>query len=414
MTPELSVVGWLALLILALPIFFVTRQPDVWTILGVALVLRVGFVFYNTYISTLQTDDFEGYAAITSAYGWDSIWAVAGANSKAYYFFCSLVYFGFGRNPLLLQNINVALSLASILLLIYTARDIAGWRAARLTGWAVALAPFSIIYSSVILREATVIFPAVLGVRFWVLAMQQRRLIYHVITLLCFGISALFHYGCIALVFAWGLLPSVYHFLRQPTLLQKVVTAGLAGLASTIVLFVLYYFGVLDIFMADKIELSELSAGGLGEGLQVAARGRASYLHGLVIASPLDMAWQLPIRMVYLLFTPFPWMVESLVDAAGFIDALIYLALILLCFLFYKRILRQPILVAMLVCFTLAIGVFSVGTSNYGTAIRHRAKFYPMLCLIAICAATMREGPYFLHRTKIVPLRSRDLRTRSK
>jgi hypothetical protein len=88
-------------------------------------------------------------------------------------------------------------------------------------------------------------------------------------------------------------------------------------------------------------------------------------------------------RIIYFFFSPFPWDVRKLNQLLGLIDSFIYMYLI---YQIYKGfILRRSVL--KLNKFFVILGilfiVYSWGVSNYGTGLRHRAKFAPVLVALA-------------------------------
>ncbi|MBQ2513689.1 MAG: hypothetical protein II535_00685, partial [Bacteroidales bacterium] len=97
-----------------------------------------------------------------------------------------------------------------------------------------------------------------------------------------------------------------------------------------------------------------------------------------------------PVRMFYLLFSPLPTDWRGLSDVVVFcVDSLVYLVLAVMMFwpplLGKERQLRRFISYAVL----LMTFVFALGTSNAGTAVRHRAKFLPAMALVAACSKRM-------------------------
>ena len=122
---------------------------------------------------------------------------------------------------------------------------------------------------------------------------------------------------------------------------------------------------------------------GLAHHQEVAARDRAVYLQGMKMYTMFDVFWQTPIRVIYFLFTPFPWMIKQFIDLFGLVDALLYVWLVV-CLWKLRRFVFQNSNAKVLGLFILAgITVFAIATSNYGTALRHRAKFAPLLIALA-------------------------------
>lgn len=388
-----AAIALIALFFLIVPVFAFERRPKFLLILGVALSLRVAFVLFNTYVSTRVTDDFEGMAANSVMYGWSGMFEALGPNSALYKSFCTAVYLVFGRNPLLLQFINVALSIYTILIAIRLTDRLTQRKFAEIVGWTLTLFPISIIFSSVILREAFVVFPAMLGISIWAAALKENNVLKHALALGCFFVAFAFHYGCLAFIIAWAMLPAIYQFMKQKNLAMRIFMAAGLGTASLSIVVLLYFTGVIDALM-PKGELSSITAEGIGDKLQHASRDRAAYLSSMTVTSPASLVWQLPIRMVFLNFTPFPWMVTAVVDVVGLLDAFFYITLFYIIFTTRRFIITRPLYIALLGCYITCIAMFSIGTSNYGTAMRHRAKFMPILVIVA--AAGLHHRREFL------------------
>jgi len=117
--------------------------------------------------------------------------------------------------------------------------------------------------------------------------------------------------------------------------------------------------------------------------------GRTHYLHGLVPESYFDLVWQTPVRVIFFMFTPFPWMIENLSDALGFLDACIYLLLAFYSFKGIKKLFRTKKVETACIVFLLfgIVAMYAWGVVNYGTAWRHRAKLAPFMIVIASTAA---------------------------
>ena len=114
-------------------------------------------------------------------------------------------------------------------------------------------------------------------------------------------------------------------------------------------------------------------------------RGRAQYLGGMSVNNVFDFIWQTPIRIIFFYLTPFIWMISTVGDLVGLLDAL------LLFFLIYYSIKslyvtagkQKNLIKGLLIAFIVISIVFSWGTSNYGTAIRHRQKMLVLLIPLA-------------------------------
>jgi len=161
----------------------------------------------------------------------------------------------------------------------------------------------------------------------------------------------------------------------------------------SIFLIILFAIGVVLFMSKNNIgtEKLYLNQGGL-DGSKVAwiqessAAGRAAYLKGFNSSNIFVLILQLPIRIVYFLFTPFPWMIRAVLDVLGFVDATLYLYIItkdLKLFKLNKNSNNKYEFASLiLIMLIVMISILASGTSNYGTALRHRAKvIIPLLVL---------------------------------
>ena len=122
------------------------------------------------------------------------------------------------------------------------------------------------------------------------------------------------------------------------------------------------------------------------------ARGRAKYLAG---ASPNDwvaLLLQMPVRVVYFVGAPFPWNISRVRDVWGFIDGGFLIVLVYAIVRDIKKGAwrRRAYRSIAAVLFAVILG-FSVATSNYGTAFRHRAKFVPALIVLYAYGSSERK-----------------------
>ncbi len=122
----------------------------------------------------------------------------------------------------------------------------------------------------------------------------------------------------------------------------------------------------------------------------MSAAGRAAYLTNANFTNPILILLFLPIRMLYFLFTPFPWMVRNALDIFGLFDAILYLWVGVSSTKKMVGIVKETqrkeentFLSCLFVALLIIIMMFSMVTSNYGTAIRHRCKLFLIFLIIA-------------------------------
>ena len=96
-----------------------------------------------------------------------------------------------------------------------------------------------------------------------------------------------------------------------------------------------------------------------------------------------DLVWAIPLKTVYLLFSPFPWDIKTPAHLIGLIDGLLYLGLIIIIFRNIKTIWRNKAARTILLVILPFVFAYGIGTSNFGTSIRHRAKFVGVLIMLS-------------------------------
>ena len=112
-------------------------------------------------------------------------------------------------------------------------------------------------------------------------------------------------------------------------------------------------------------------------------KGDAGYPEWVKINSDFEIIYKVPLRMIYFVFSPFPWDVKKPSHLIGVFDSFLYITLFYLIFLNRKEIWKNPALRAILVILIAYFIIFGLGVSNFGTGIRHRSKFVFELILLA-------------------------------
>ena len=123
------------------------------------------------------------------------------------------------------------------------------------------------------------------------------------------------------------------------------------------------------------------------------ARGRGAYLSGVAMDAWIDLIWNIPLRLLFFFGTPFIWMVSQFRDVLGLLDAFVYLYLVLRITLDIKRQHHRTSYAYLSVALVIAaiVVLFALGTSNYGTAFRHRAKVFPWLLMLYLYGNARRS-----------------------
>ena len=306
----------------------------------------------------------------------------------------------------MIQAINVLLGTLVVYLTYRIAAQVSGHRAGCRAAWFAALFPTLNLYSALTMREAFIVFFFLLGVLYALRWDQDDRATTFCFSALFLALSGAFHTGMLPMLGVLGLIA----IIRWASLLPAAHSRRFVRVTTAVMLLALLGVGI--IVSGWGLEKVGLIQRGLGEHQATAARDRAAYLSTLVVRQPLDLLWHTPIRVVYFLFSPFPWWVRQPVDVLGVMDASLYLWLTAHIMRRRGRGLSWNRRVRLLVLFLAAgIAVFALATSNYGTAVRHRAKFAPLFIAVAM-AVKHHSGaltrPYRSQKGSTMPPRKGD------
>lgn len=360
------------------------RNPSMFLLLFLVYILRCFLAYWDVYVSGLPgtgTDtvyfDFLGNQwRITSI---ADIFQYIGLGSQLYGWFVSIIYSITDSDRFVAQWFNVILSILAIKYLYLTAVMLTSRKVALLIAWIFAFWPTYILFSTILLRESWVIFclvAAVFHLVKWQVGEATKNLVYCSLYL---ALGMAFHSG---LILGLVSLPLIIALTRKNK--KRPFGSGRKGIElvfSIACLVVALSFGI----GAQKFSRStDLSASTIFERQSKSARDRTAYLSDVEGTSYLKLVAQTPLRIGYFLLKPFPWDIQIFLDLIGFVDATIFL---FLCYIIYKRIRRKSIerneymilVLGLLITITLA-----AATSNYGTAVRHRAKVLPFFLLLGV------------------------------
>ena len=378
-------------LVIILTIILAFRFQSVSKILYTALILRFLLLLLGNYVITLpdSTSDALAFEARAWAMSQDTLGNIIKTykpiGSGFYVWLISILYNLFGRSVLMIESMSLLFGMGSVFI---------GWKIAKIlyneeiaikVGWLIALFPTLILYSVLVLREAYICFfllLAIYGVVSWIKNNNFKSIFY---IILGFVMATLFH-GAMAVGGITFLLLMISLFLKKffKNLIEGKVEFKNISFVFFALIFFLFYLGnyiyipklgyFWDIIFNQKIFSNMIAS----------ARGDASYPDWINIKSNIEFFYKTPIRVLYFLFSPFPWDVSKLIHLIGLFDSFVYMILTYCIYRNRKVILRNPALLYILVILIFYLVAFSLGVGNFGTGIRHRAKFVIMLILLAV------------------------------
>lgn len=393
------------------------RFPSVATPLWTAFLLRSFFSLIHYFgiwaVPGGRADAiaFERRAEAYSNLSWPELLAAFNhASSYVFSWFGAVLYKVFGVSPLLFTSVNVLLGSLIIPVTYWLGIRLFDRRVALFAAWMAAVMPFAVFYSAVLLREVVSILPFMLGlvaVTYWI---ERPRLLHAATAVTCFGVATVFHGGWAVAIVGFTLVA-----LREQvaTMMQGVHTGRprlrmLFGSTAVVVLVGL----TAAIAIAASLRLGSMGAvdqlvmGGGDTFRETAAeetRGGSGYPAFVAGIDPISQPWGIPIRIAYFLFSPFPWDIATVRHLQGFVATAAFVAVAIAIWRGRERIRGNRRAQAVLIITGAMIFVFAFGTTNIGTSIRHRTKFFFALAALA-CGPILRKR--LVWRRRRAPLTS--------
>ena len=249
--------------------------------------------------------------------------------------------------------------------------------------------PMDILYSALPLREEFIVFSFVASVFFVIVYIKKNNIVYFGLALVMQFVSTLFQGGNVPLF-----IPFIIFFILYNKKTKETKISGMRGILIVVLIIGYVVYAIksgkpLSIDMeglADKMQETVTDRFGGVEGL-----GRTGYLGHITITSGNLIPMSL-LRTVYFYFTPFIWMVSSPNDIPVLVDAGCFLVLfagVWGSFQYLKLKLHALYTFGWVYIVTFSI-TYAIGSSNYGTAMRHRHKVVGVL--IIFWAMYQREG----------------------
>jgi len=387
-----QVLGWIGFLLTALAVLvFSWRRRELRTILLVAFVLRMSAAIVHFYVVPLPdgVSDAVGYERVAWALGKNGLlYALEhypGLYSSFFYsWLMSLIYSVVGRSLLLLQSLSVFVGVCGVVALWRLTLEVWDRRVARKAAWAMALFPTVIMYSALTMREVWfVLFILVgfIGVAKWTKLGGGR---WAATALLGFFVATLFHGGAFVAFLGFVVVLAAR---AGRTLVSRIRHGRLSVIAGLTI-------AALTVALAAYVG-SGLSVNKLGSAQQMVSpkrwmlyfetrdHGEARYPEWTQPHSTSDLLWAVPLRAAYLLFSPFPWDIRKPAQLVGLFDGALYILLAILIWSERRTVWRNPSARVVLMLLVLLVVAYGVGTGNFGTALRHRAKLVAILIALA-------------------------------
>lgn len=384
--------GWLFFLIIFLSILIHSNNnKDIKFFLLTAFLLRFLCVLIDQYNlinfpdSKLDAIYFESKASeFSRIQGLSVIFEIYRLDSLFVSRIISLFYTVFGESKMMAQSISVALGTASVYLVYQICLILWDNHSAKKAAWVTALFPTLILYSSLILREAYIIFILLIGLNCILRFMQKNSFISFLQALTSFYFLIFFHGPAIV-----GGLTFLFYIILS---LSKKQIDNLYNYKLNLIFFLsfIFFFTLIALFLTNNFRIPYFgNAQTLFDIENLLARinnplaGTASYPSWLIINNIFELLTKAVFKIFYFLFSPFIWDIKSSYHLLGLFDGTLYIILAIYVFKNRHSVWHNPVTRIFLLIFISYIVLYGIGSGNFGTGIRHRSKFVVMLIILA-------------------------------
>jgi hypothetical protein len=371
------------------------RLPRAAKILWSAFGIRVLAILFGFYVMPLPDSgadavSFEQEAWQLAQLGFFGVLAeFSGLSSYFISWLLAVLYSLTDRSLLMAQSVSLLFGMGTVFLGWLLARKLWGNKIASKAGWVLALFPTLILYSALTMREAYVWFfllVALHGVVDWAKTGRFRA-----IALAVFGFfgATFFHGAMIVGAFVFALILLGNALIRIASTLSRgrvhpfswvvlvlAIAASGVFVSGTVTVPKLGSFDQ-AIDMERLVKRIDRSTRGLG------GEDGAAYPQWTAPTSPVELIYKAPIRATYFTLAPFPWDVRKSSHLIGLFDGFLYTALVFLIWRCRKVIWEDRAARAIVLILVGYLLVFGMAIGNFGTGVRHRAKFVAAVIVLA-------------------------------
>lgn len=300
-------------------------------------------------------------------------------NITNYTYFLTFLYSITHSSRIIAQYINCLFGIGIIIILkeifqIYNLRHKAILLSLAITSFM----PNFAMFSGILLREVWIEFFIALSLYFFLHWFKTANNLTAILSIVSVLLAAYMHSGVIVIIAGYAFAFITYNKNKGSMELSResIVMSLLLAL-----LFVLS-MGKLSLFTThfNNIESADI----MTDQINVVSETGSAYLTWIHADNIFESVLFTPLKMLYFLYSPLPTNWRGLGDIIAFISdssIYIYLSWIILKFRIINhsvRLLKKYLLIG----FLISIFVFALGTTTAGTAMRHRAKLFPIILVM--------------------------------
>ena len=409
-------ITWVAFFMLGFMSFLIKDAPwfyENMNVVSAFIIFFVSIAFVIAMFREYGKDDFDwvvllivfiGYFARVFLLFWDLnfrhifILPSSGADSEGFYEaalglterragnftrIMSWIFSLFGPQRYIAQFFNLLLGVTSIFISLKLLKKITTNRNTVLILLSVGiLLPYYMIMNVLFLREALISFFITCALYFFVKWFKDGKLWGMGLCMICSLVVGLLHSGSIIVALGFAVCFVLYDRKRKAfRLTLRVVVLGA---------FFVLFFMVLDNVFDDSL-FGRLLGADMDFLLRFAEHETGESAYTFLIRTgieTLDFWVNTPFRMLYFLFSPFPWYWRGPFDIIAFLFSAGFYAsayIVAVMALRRKDVLNKEFIIMLFILGVVNTFVFGWGVRNIGTAMRHRDKFATIhLLLLAL------------------------------
>jgi hypothetical protein len=309
------------------------------------------------------------------------------SNVRYYTIFTTLIYFIFGYNPMYMQLINAFIGTLTVIYVYKISNELFNEKIGKFSALIMALWPTHIMFSTMQMRDSVAIFFLVSFVYYFIIWSRYSGIRHLLYIMLLFLGSVLIRQQNAALI-----LISIFPFLmyvlikRSNKTTLPIILISAASILVGLIVF-LRSSGFFSTFSIDYI-ISEMN--------YRANLEDAGYLLWMNYSNWYDIIIYSPLRLVYFVYSPFPWQVSSLQHVLAMLESivLIYFTISILKNVKYVyRITNYRFGLLFFVAFCIiGLTANAIVDANIGTAIRHKLQYIYLIVILFTAVKISAEG----------------------
>ena len=377
----------------------------------IMLIIRHGISIINAYYTTVYGADVDAAGfhilaqeiANSSQPSWLAQFGEFEAGAKAYRQFLAFTYMILGDSLLVGQGLSIiAYVLSNITLLkLIDAFGLSKHRVALIILYGIL--PPSILFTSSTMREAYQMLFFLSSI-YWTIKFKRHQSLssFLILTAAAIGLGLLHNGLVIYAIFLagynlfWGLGISFKYINPRQLVLMAVSIFVIPSLIFA------WFTLAGSMGGASRALVSGDAANYAGTYRERREEGRANYDVKLDTSSPIGFATASPLVFLYYMLAPFPWQVRGGLDAYAILEVYLRLFLIYFAVVAWRQSTgarRDQYQYALIVFLSLEF-MWSLGTANWGTAIRHHLVAYGILVVIGGPGLTRKVAYFFGRKEK--------------